>query len=403
MGKDNINDNVINEIRYLIHKGESQDDILKTLQSQKIPVSYAKDMIEYVSKQELLNQNSYSSRIGNAGAGDQVMRVEHTHKLSFGTVLFLGAFFILLISAVIMLLSSQEKAEQYLLDYELLLSKNSFSIGESIEFNTKYSNMGRKSQYDVFTTYKVIDNQDKVSMIWTETKAVSNVQNYHVMQDIPDDMVPGKYYLISEVEYGDGQKATARTLFFDVVSDKTDTADMSGDDNIEDEASVQEQPEDNLIDDDGNQETDDDQGDIQDDNQEEGDNYEDVKYNMPEDNDGQDLSPDDALRQQREFQQMVLSMIEEAKSLSLSNPTESAEICLSLNETKLIDNCFQQIAKHSDNYNFCNEISESMSGDFCYLNYVIDTKDYEKCEEIFSEKTRRSCLYLNPEYVGETG
>jgi len=393
MPKNNdFRNNLINEVRFFIQSGKSRDEILEVLTKNGVSPRFINELIDYVQSQNGINEESFQST--QQPQQQNVMKVEHTHKLSLGTFAFILLFLVILMASGYFLLFNQEEGGEYLLDYEVELTKDSFYISQYLEFNTKYTNMGSERSYDVFTKYKVINAKQETMMEWEDTKAVSNVQKYYVTQRIPENIPKGKYYVYSEVNYGDSQKATARSLYFDIM-EKESTPQPEPVENTTEET----MPEENQT-----------EESIPEENEtiiaEENETSEEeiVEINQTEEEGEEQVNEtDDGLTEielQQIKQQEALDAIDMAKSYSKTDPQKAANICKNLSETKLTDNCFQQLAKSSKNYNFCTSIRDTPASDFCYLSYVIDVGDYEKCSSIVSEKTKKSCYQLNPEYTG---
>ena len=392
MKKDDvIRDNLINEIRFLLHQGKQRNEIVNLLSAKGNSPTFINKLIDYTYQQQSMNKSNYHSEYNpqqtNIISDNQnVVRVEHTHKLSGGTFVFISLFFVILFGSGIFLFLSQKEGDSYLLDYEVQLTKNSLNAGDEVGFDTRYSNMGSKGSYDVFAKYQVINAKQEVIMEWEDTKAVSNVQSYYIHEIIPKNTPAGKYYVYSEVNYGNNQKATARTLYFDLINIAVENNSQPLIDPPEDEPTKDEPPEDESATDDNIPI-----------NETSEDNITDITPDEPTDNEPLDDDP----RYSDDPQEVALAIIAEAKTYATSDPQNAANLCFNLTERKLIDNCFQQLAKVSDNYNFCKEIKESAAKDFCYISYVLDMGDYEKCDYIISEKTKKSCRVLNPDYKGE--
>jgi len=393
---DGFRDNLINEIRFLLHQGKQRNEIVDLLSAKGNSPLFVNELLDYIYQQQNMNKSNYHADFNstisenNTQANQNIVKVEHTHKLSGGTLFFISLFFIILFGSGLFLFLSQKEGDSYLLDYEVQLTKNSFNAGEEVGFDTRYSNMGSKSSYDVFTKYQVINAKQEVIMEWEDTKAVSNVQSYYIHEIIPENTPAGKYYVYSEVNYGDNQKATARTLYFDLINivvenNSQPLVDPPEDEPIDDEP-TEDKPEEPLTDDDIPI------------NQTDEDN---TTTDEPTDDKPEEPDTDDDPRYSSDPQELALAIIAEAKTYAISDPQEAAKLCFNLTEKKLIDNCFQQLAKVSNNYNFCKEIKESAARDFCYISYVLDMEDYEKCDDIVSEKTKKSCRVLNPDYKAE--
>lgn len=422
MPDSDLSSELINEVRSLIHQGNDKNAISQILSRRNISKQYITQIIDYVFQQEAMHKEHFESAqyissqhasAQNNGFDNSTLKVEHTHKLSIGTVLVLFLFLGAVVGSSYYLLAGEKKGT-YLLDYEIELRDDTFTSGENLEFNTRYSNMGNEKNYDVSTTYKVMNENQEAVMEWTETKAISHVQNYLIAQRIPYEIPSGKYYIVSDVNYGNNQHATARTLYFSinalsskpvattspmqtsspkaspsvlptVASSPVQSASVAATSAVTSIATTSTTASTTATTINGHITN---------------DALNDTSNDSPNDtlsDVSDDISDDLTIEDQQAQNKKILSLIEKAKSIASENPQGAAEICLEFKETKIKDTCFQQLALASENYNFCAEVSATYNKDFCYTSYVLQTKDYEKCELVTSQKAKAGCLSLVPD------
>ncbi len=443
-----IRDKLINEVRFLLHKGDERNHIVMQLVPQGFNPLFINEVIDYVSAQDKIAvqpqsqpqpqlksqsqsssqssppqsfsqsqspsqsqpQQSDSNPVQGISQNGNVMKVEHTHSLSLGTLMFMLMFFIVLLSVSSIMFFTQNNGEEFLLDYEIQLNKGQFNAGSNVEFQSRYTNRGTNNQFDIFINYIIYNAKQENVMEWEKTYAISNVQNDYITQVIPKDIPSGKYYLFSEITYGNDQKATARSLYFDIINEfivnQTEVNDSTEitippinntEDNVNDSDDGPDEPDEPIPPEPEPVEP------ISEPDDDDSDEPLDSDDNINDDHPSDDIV--DAVQQELDEQEYILEKIEEAKYYALSsNPEDyitAAEICKNFTEAKLVDNCFQQLSKTTNNYWYCAEIGDVAARDFCYISYVIDMNNYEMCNEIVSEKTKKSCYILNPDYSGE--
>lgn len=458
---------IFNEILHLKQLKKSDDEIRIILSRYNYPIMFINQMINYTDNYIKsyygnnqsqpnnnysnvnnnynnipTNQNSNLKNTNNSNISNNTIKVEHTHKLSPMTLTVIICVFILILSGVsasIFLFSTP--TTDVLLDYEIELPKTFYKTDENIEFYARTSSMGSKKSHDGFITYKLFNENDDEVLKWSDTRALINVQRFMVTHKIPDDIESGKYYISSEIKYGENQRADATSSTFNIIKINNNPNPISQDqqsqqDNNNDNNNVANNNENNV----NNIATTDNQSNnvinssqnttIKNTNNtdDEGERFRNWNNqqnnnninNNDTNNNGNNVNTsvisktsdnlygteqipaevaDEAISMQEE-QNKIVSTIETAVTFAITEPQKAGEMCLSLKSQNYIDNCFLTLSYKSMNYKFCESIQRLDSKDLCYMRYVIKQKDYDKCSMIVNPKSKTSCSLLNPNYQG---
>jgi hypothetical protein len=410
----------VNEIRSLLNLGKSRDEILARLSYMGLPSSYAIELFDFTLKQDESLKQEYTAPSPKSNRFQNVPSIErsavksavksasnqsfsqaqlqrastlgikrHSSKL----LLFMLLFFIAAIfAAALILFPTNGKKDPFVqgipVDYELQIISPKIASGEELILSARISKRPQApaGADEVILLYRLISPNQDIIDEWTYTKQVEFIEEFRVVRQVSSNLPPGRYKVYSEVTSNNVKTFADSALFFDIskplaqspsespsetqpASNTKSPSDIQSPSDVENKDS----PSINSV-----------QGD--------------KGHQLDEQDDDADL---DVIKQSEE-RENILSQIEDAKSLSGSEPKTAALVCLNITDSGFRQNCFHQAAKHSKNYAFCEQIADISAKDFCYLNYILDTGDYTKCGLLNKARTKESCYQMDPLYRGAT-
>jgi hypothetical protein len=400
-----IRDKIISEIKLLKYAGKDRVSIVNYLIASGYPYSYVQELADYVYASEIRKFNNLSNQQfkTNNNVPPPSNYIKPINKSKIIILLFIIIFVSVIIVGATYIILREDKTSSYNVDYELRLSKQEFNTGSELSFEAVVLVRGLTDSLSVSYAFNLFDIDNNPILLWQDSKIVTNIERSMIRKDIPSNLTSGKYYILSEIKFGDDEKVHAKTSLFEIINEEiieiqppslieTDdiinniTHNITNDntDNLTDNITV------NLTQNITNNIT----TDIEEDDY---NLYDDIDNNFTD-----TINDRDLVQEQTDFQQRIINLLEEAKSYAVSNPEKAALTCYNMSETSLIDTCFQQLTKVSENYMFCEEIKDIYLRDYCYITYVFDTKDYQRCDNIVSVKTKNSCHQTNPDYHGVT-
>jgi len=88
-----------------------------------------------------------------------------------------------------------------------------------------------------------------------------------------------------------------------------------------------------------------------------------------------------------------MELIEQAKTVSKSDPEAASALCNQLIQSSDMDLCFIEIAYTSGKSIICESITTPGSKDSCYMNFALDG-DYSVCSKVMNGYLSKSCNSL---------
>lgn len=123
----------------------------------------------------------------------------HSKGVGKALPVLLGILLLLIISSFFMFSSPGKNA---LLDYNIESSDKTIQAGSTLRFTDKFTNIGKKKDYDVFVEYFIQEMKTNIVIDkWEETIGIDSIENHNSKREIPEDIEPGKYIIRGIVTY----------------------------------------------------------------------------------------------------------------------------------------------------------------------------------------------------------
>lgn len=268
-----------------------------------------------------------------------------------------------------------------LLDYKLHIEGKNVEGDDDLKFINKLTNMGSDLRYDIILNYQITSRKTgDVVDEWSESKAISVVQEYSVMHGLLN-LEPGVYTLKSLITYNEGKATASASDTFTVIDNAPVVVDSCAD-GIRNNGEVGidcggpcspcavYQP-DNVG---GNNSP----SEVVDGNSGSG-----VIVEPTE----QEISYNRNPRSQQEI-------MNELQILMNEDLNKAGEYCDSILDMARHDFCFKTIAHETGNKEFCSYIDSESSYDFCYMKFA-SSGDTSVCSLIKNSHMKMACEGLN--------
>lgn len=345
--------------------------------------------------------------------------VRHTIHFSKSAMLIIGLFLLTALGATFFLFDSgSETTPSKLLDVEITTDKTVYSAGDTINFELVILSMGSEPRNDIVVRYEILDKYQDVIQYKEEEIALQTRISKQATINIPSDSEPGLYELKTTSTYS-GKTATSK-LSFRVKSDSSEPSCNDGIQNQNEEGidcggvcTACASCSDGLLN--GDEEGVDCGGSCR--------NSCEVECN-PKCND-QDLCTEDRCvngncvytkitpccgnfycEESEDYASCPADCdapseesitpqdkLDNAITLAKTDPSSAGEVCQTINDLTVVDQCFQEVAKSANMSIFCNYISVDEKRDSCYINFAM-TGDFTVCDRIKSEYLVMSCEML---------
>lgn len=162
-----------------------------------------------------------------------------SHGKGGGTILLalLGIFLVLILGS---LFAFSEPGKNALLDYNIETADKTIQSDSALRFTDKFTNIGKKKDYDVIVEYFIQEMKTNVIIDrWEETIGIDSIENHNANRELPVDVQPGKYIIRGVVTYFD-KEARAYDTFSVVpkteeipIESCTDNIKNQGEDNVD--------------------------------------------------------------------------------------------------------------------------------------------------------------------------
>jgi len=323
--------------------------------------------------------------------------IQHKHTIDVSPkviatvmVIFLGLG--LIGASLYYFLAMDNGMSNELLDYSISLQQTSIEPGGVLYFTNQFTNFGQDRRYDISVEFSVT-NRDTGEEIdaWGEVFAIDTVLTKQMSVSIPSSTSPGNYMIKGIVSYGDFEEDAYRT--FKVIELGPDESCFDGIKN-QDEASVDcggvcsacETCFDNTMNQD---ETDIDCGGICGTCTPTTDSS-DTDSSTDTDDDSSDTTSGYSSTYEEYDQSYIVD-------LTNSDSEKAKAYCLDFSTTENKDKCMKQVAKTSDNYEYCHDIISDLTKDDCYMSFAYEN-NFDACDYISNPFVQQSCNQLKDIY-----
>jgi hypothetical protein len=366
----------------------------------------------------------------STSVGGEAHKVHHVIHLSPKSLVFL---LLLVVVASFFFFNPFKLAEKELLDYRITVTTKEIQAGDNLIFINKFANMGSKTKYDVIMNYQIKNAADNSILDeWSETKAISLIQEQSVSFNIPEGTKAGNYYLMGESKYKGGIiKSRASFKVYEETSDPSCFDNIKNQDEEDVDCGGICQACESCFDGRCNQDEDcnfilnsppDCGGSCNecescpskcpvDDSCSIGYCNESTNYicayikkqnccgnGLCEAGEQDDCTADCPLKEDRE-QAEAFNYIDQANSLAESSPEQAKENCDKIASQNHKDSCYFDVARKSKQSKYCSYIvsNTNTERDNCYILFAYDN-DFTVCEKIEDGNLNSACDQLSQMY-----
>lgn len=307
-------------------------------------------------------------------------------KVSPRVMQIISALFIVLVAlGVFFALSSGNDGEDYALSYSISVPRDVMVQGDALVYAIRYTNWGTIKSHTAEVSYRLIDENRVPVHEWRDSERMTSVGYRQHQKDV--DIPPGRYAITVEVSYGNNQRESATTQYFEIIpSDDTQASPTeipSLDEHFEIDENVTDMNETTVM------------------NETETINQTTIETNTttimnesineeptPLANVSSENNSSENTLSIEESTDEELQLLEHALDIVETDPQGAADICY---ELKTRDSCLAKLSEKMVNAVFCEDILTQTKADNCFLLYVTKTQNYEICENIVHETLKKTC------------
>jgi len=253
------------------------------------------------------------------------------------------------------------KSNNSLLDVSINSNSYSYVAGENINYQVHISNMGSENRFDATIKYLILDDLSNTITRKEETIAVETTASINRNIQLPTNIKPGKYSLLTIVYYGRNQEA--KTSFEFNVIKLTDV--NTNKNNLTNSSTIIENKNTTIP----------------------LSNIDTGTNTINSNNNPQDITTDNV--KSETFGDILVQIKENAKV----NPQSTAKTCENLDSNSKKDMCYSTIADISQLPEYCDAIISSDNKDSCYLSFAMKGT-VEVCDKIINNDSKSFCDQL---------
>ncbi len=317
---------------------------------------YSIDILRSTLIGQGFDQGVVGKVINDINNGNVNINVKHEVNFSSKTIIGISIAIILIGIVIYGVFNLGLFQNSTLLDISISTDSSAYLAGDNINYQIQMTNMGSQNRFDATVKYIISDDANTVLARKEETLAVETNTRVSRTIQIPQNLQPGKYYLVATADYGNKQAKSS--IEFEVVATEQDKTNAAASQNIP------------------------------------ANNQNNLPAQGQQNNNGQNTN--DNTNQQVVGGTTITfgQEIDNIKREALTNPNAAIKDCDSIGDQEHIEICYSTVAETSQNTNYCEYIKDDSRKDNCYMSFVV-AGNTEVCDKITDANNKDFCKQLN--------